>query len=305
MYGRHMTMLVGSSLSAAMKWLISAAFLTASICFTGNILAADLLDQVRAYRIAHEVSIVRQLDELTRIKSVAADPVGIAAAADHLQSWVIQRGFNVAQLSAGAGTPPMVFGVMESPRAKSTVIFYAHYDGQPVTPSQWNSDPFVPVMRSGPLNSGEHKIDWMSAKGGLDPEWRLFGRAACDDKASIIAFLAAFDALKASGVHPSVNIKVVWEGEEEAGSPHLEEILHRNQSLLASDLWLIGDDLRTDPRPTRRSLWQLGAESCRDGGEFDHADARRRWQRVDPGFRRQCACAHDRRKDRDYRSATG
>lgn len=84
-------------------------------------------------------------------------------------------------------------------------------------------------------------IDWRKPGVKLDPEWRLFGRAASDDKSSIIAFLAAMDALKASGRKPSVNIKVVWEGEEERGSPHLEAILRENRDLLAADLWLIGD----------------------------------------------------------------
>ena len=99
------------------------------------------------------------------------------------------------QLSAEPATPPLVFGELKSPGARHTVAFYAHYDGQPVTPSQWSSDPFIPVMRSGPSTSGGRDIDWKSARQPFDPEWRLFGRAASDDKASIVAFLAAFDAL--------------------------------------------------------------------------------------------------------------
>ena len=61
-------------------------------------------------------------------------------------------------------------------------------------------------------------VDWKTAKPPFNPEWRLFGRAAADDKSSITAFLTAFDALKALHRTPSVNIKVVWEGEEEANS---------------------------------------------------------------------------------------
>jgi acetylornithine deacetylase/succinyl-diaminopimelate desuccinylase-like protein len=203
--------------------------------------AATVREQVDSYRIAHESQIIDQLVELTRIKSIAADPSGLAAAADKLQSLLKERGFEVKQLSAVAGAPPLIFGYLKSPKAKRTVVFYAHYDGQPVTPSQWSSDPFVPVMRSGPLNSGEHAIDLKTAHPPFDPEWRLFGRAVSDDKTSIVAFLAAFDALKSSGRRLSVNIKVAWEGEEEAGSPHLAQILRENQTLLASDLWLIGD----------------------------------------------------------------
>jgi acetylornithine deacetylase/succinyl-diaminopimelate desuccinylase-like protein len=203
--------------------------------------AANLREQVESYRITHESQIIDQLEDLTRIKSIAADPSGLIAAADRLQSLLKQRGFETKQLTSGAGAPPLVFGYLKSPKAKRTVVFYAHYDGQPVTPSQWKSDPFEPVVRSGPLNSGERDVDLKSAHSPFDPEWRLFGRAVSDDKASIVAFLSAFDALKASGRKPSVNIKVAWEGEEEAGSPHLAQLLRENQTLLASDLWLIGD----------------------------------------------------------------
>jgi acetylornithine deacetylase/succinyl-diaminopimelate desuccinylase-like protein len=111
-------------------------------------------------------------------------------------------------------------------------------------------------MRSGPLNSGEHDIDLKAARSPFNPEWRLFGRAVSDDKASIVAFLAAFDALKASGRKPSVNIKVTWEGEEEAGSPHLAQILRDNRAILTSDLWLIGD---APVHQSRRPMIYFGA----------------------------------------------
>jgi acetylornithine deacetylase/succinyl-diaminopimelate desuccinylase-like protein len=99
-------------------------------------------------------------------------------------------------------------------------------------------------------------VDWKTARPPFNPEWRFFGRAASDDKASIIAFLAAFDALKADGRKPSVNIKVVWEGEEEAGSPHLAEILRNNRALCAADLWLIGD---APVHQSRRQMLYFGA----------------------------------------------
>ena len=129
--------------------------------------AADLREQVEGYRIAHEAEIVGQLDELTRIRSVAADPAGIATAADRLQASLKERGFEAMQLSAEPGTPPLVFGELRSPGAKHTVVFYAHYDGQPVTPSQWRSDPFIPVMRSGPLNGA--RLSTLSRAPGTRP----------------------------------------------------------------------------------------------------------------------------------------
>jgi acetylornithine deacetylase/succinyl-diaminopimelate desuccinylase-like protein len=239
-----------------MKTLAGATLAVAIFSVAAQAPAADLRDQVEHYRIAHEAAIVGQLDELTRIRSVAADPAGLAAAADRLQMLLKERGFEATKLSTGAGTAPIVFGALQTPRARRTVVFYAHYDGQPVTPSQWSSDPFVPVMRSGLPNSGGRDIDWKSTPPPFDPEWRLFGRAASDDKASIVAFLAAFDALRASGRKPSVNIKVAWEGEEERGSPHLAETLRKNAALFASDLWLIGDG---PVHQSRRPMIYFGA----------------------------------------------
>jgi acetylornithine deacetylase/succinyl-diaminopimelate desuccinylase-like protein len=228
----------------------------AVICMiAGKTSAADTGEQVRRYRSAHEAQIIGQLDELVRLRSVAADPAGLEAAGSRLQQLLAERGFEARLLPVREG-PPLVFGFLKSPGARRTVVFYAHYDGQPVTPSQWKSDPFTPLMRSGPLNSGEHDVDWRAAKPPFDPQWRLFARAASDDKASIAAFLAAFDALKASHRKPSVNIKVVWEGEEERGSPHLADTLRRNQDLLGADLWLIGDG---PVHQSRRQMLYFGA----------------------------------------------
>ena len=125
---------------------------------------ADLRGQIESYRIAHEAQIVGELADLTRLRSIAAEPVGLIAAADHLLVALKARGFDAQLLSAGAGVPPIVFGALRSPGAKRTVVFYAHYDGQPVTPSQWQSDPFLPVMRSGPLSASPHDIDWKAGR---------------------------------------------------------------------------------------------------------------------------------------------
>ena len=166
---------------------------------------------------------------------MAASPDGLTATAARLETLLKARGFKTS-LMAAQGAPPVVFGSYNSPGAKRTVVFYAHYDGQPVTSKQWNSDPFVPVMRDGAKD-----VDWKNAKPPFDPEWHFFGRAAADDKNSITAFLAGFDALKAIGHKPSINIKVFWEGEEGRSSPHLAEITRSHKDELCADLWLIGD----------------------------------------------------------------
>jgi acetylornithine deacetylase/succinyl-diaminopimelate desuccinylase-like protein len=218
--------------------------------------AADLRAQVEQYRRTHEAAIVGEIDALTRLKSVAADPAGLTAAAQALETALKSRGFRVSELATAPGFPPVVFGLLMTPPAKRTVVFYAHYDGQPVTPAQWSSDPFVPVMREHAMSADAHEVDWRHAAPPFDPEWRLFGRAVSDDKASIAAFLAAFDALKATHTRPSVNIKVLWEGEEEAGSAHLRHALEESQKLLSADLILIGDG---PVHQTRKPMVYFGA----------------------------------------------
>ena len=202
---------------------------------------------VTRWRQAHEAAIVDQLAAMVRIESVAANPAGLAQQADVLLTALRSRGFAARLLPAGDG-PPIVFAALDTPGAKRTVVFYAHYDGQPVKPGDWATPPFAPVLRAGTLDTA---IVQPPANGRFDPEWRLFGRAASDDKAPLVAFLAAFDALRASGRKPTVNVRIVWEGEEEAGSPHLAAALAAHRELLKADLWLIGDGpVHQSRRPT-------------------------------------------------------
>ena len=72
-------------------------------------------------------------------------------------------------------------------------------------------------------------------------KWRIYARSASDDKAPILAIVAALDALRATGTRPSVNLKLFFEGEEEAGSSHLAAVLEKNRELLRADAWLLCD----------------------------------------------------------------
>jgi acetylornithine deacetylase/succinyl-diaminopimelate desuccinylase-like protein len=140
-----------------------------------------------------------------------------------------------------ASAPPAIFGELVTPGARTTLLFYAHYDGQPTNPATWTgSEPWTPVFRSASLEKGGHTIQPRSLA-GLDSETRIYARSASDDKAGVVAILYAVDALRASGITLPVNLKFLFEGEEEAGSPHLGDILRRNRDLLRSDAWIVCD----------------------------------------------------------------
>jgi acetylornithine deacetylase/succinyl-diaminopimelate desuccinylase-like protein len=209
----------------------------------GSAAAATLRDQVHTYRAAHEKEILGEFTALLAMPNVATNVADIETNAVFIQHALSARGFATRLLSAAPGTPPAVFGELRTPGARRTVIFYAHYDGQPVAQREWRSSPFKPVMRAGSRASDSHEVDWQSA-GKLDPEWRIYARSVSDDKLPIQAMLSALDALKAAGRHPSVNVKVFYEGEEEQGSHHLAAILAASHELLHGDVFVLSDGPR-------------------------------------------------------------
>ena len=200
-------------------------------------------DKVRAYRRANEHKILREFVSLLAIPNVAADTPNIRKNAELIVDMMKQRGLNPRLLEGQTpNVPPLVYGEWKTPGASRTLILYAHYDGQPTDPKQWNGTlPWQPVFRSAAFESGGKLISAPADNGAINPEWRIYARSASDDKAGVMAILTAFDALKAGGLSPSANIKFVFEGEEEAGSSHLGEIIKLNKELLESDAWIICD----------------------------------------------------------------
>ena len=202
--------------------------------------SADVHSKVRAYHQEHAHEILRELLSLLEIPNVASDVENIRRNAEHLSGMLRARGLET-QLLEVEGGPPAVFASLTVPGARRTLVFYAHYDGQPVDPARWHSPPWTPVVRAGALQAGAAEVKPEALVGALDPEWRIYARSASDDKAPIVAMLRALDALRAAGREPSVNLKFFFEGEEEAGSPHLEALLRRHAAPLAADLWLFCD----------------------------------------------------------------
>jgi acetylornithine deacetylase/succinyl-diaminopimelate desuccinylase-like protein len=161
--------------------------------------------------------LLREFIDLLSIPNTASDTVNIRRNGEAIQRIFDKRGVRT-RLLEHSGAPPVVYGELTVPGATRTVVFYAHYDGQPVNPAEWRTgDPFKPIQEGD----------------------RLYGRSTSDDKAAILAMAGALDALKDGKL--SSNIKFFFEGEEEAGSPHLSEILRRYASLLKADLWFICD----------------------------------------------------------------
>ena len=180
-------------------------------------------EAARQYTAAHQAQLIQEFSEFLSIPNVAADSTNLKRNADLLAEMLKRRSVDFRLLSI-PGAPPIVYGRIDVPGAQHTVVFYAHYDGQPVTPSEWEGgSPFTPVIRE------------------VNGEQRIYARSAGDDKAAIFAQLTALDALRAGKIHLRANIRFVWEGEEEAGSPHLEEILDANRDLVHGDVWLVCD----------------------------------------------------------------
>src|SRR5258706_4586979 len=216
------------------------------------ILLALQTQPVRAWRQAHEHAILREFIDLLSLPNVAANLSDMRRNATHIQGLFEKRGVK-ARLLEALGSPPDIYGELPAPGSKQTVIFYVHYDGQPVEPEKWTmtgKNPFRPTLRSATAEVP------FTPETKLDPEWRLYARSAGDDKAPIIALLAALDALRAANLAPRANIKFLLDGEEEAGSPHLGQIVEANKELLNGDFWLFCDG---PVHQTRRPLIAFGA----------------------------------------------
>jgi acetylornithine deacetylase/succinyl-diaminopimelate desuccinylase-like protein len=201
---------------------------------------AEVRAKVRDWRTKNDVAIMRELTELLAIPNLASDSVNIRRNAAHLVSMLAKRGLNPRLLET-PGSPPAVYGELRVPGATRTVMFYAHYDGQPVDTTQWLTPPWRPVLRDALHTAGGKIIEMPTTPGSVQGEWRLYARSSGDDKSPIVAMLAAIDALRAQATPLSVNLKFYLDGEEEAGNDHLDTMLPKYADLLKADVWLFGD----------------------------------------------------------------
>ena len=182
---------------------------------------------MREYIAAHKERFYEELFSLLRIPSVSAQPEhkpDMLRCAQRLKELLLEAGADTAEVLPTTGNP-VVFGSKEVDPAARTVLVYGHYDVQPAEPLElWRTDPFEPVIAPDPA-TGEEAI-WC--------------RGANDDKGQLFMHVKAFEYLLRTG-QLRHNVKFIFEGEEETGSPSLAPWAEEHRDLLAADIILVSD----------------------------------------------------------------
>ena len=169
---------------------------------------------------------------LLSFPSISADPAhaeDVRACADWIVGQLEAMGFDNCEAIATAGYPVVYGDWLHAGADKPTVLVYAHYDVQPVDP--------LPLWRTAPFE-------------GVKSDGKMFARGASDNKAGVWGNLKTFEALlRVNGALP-VNVKIMFEGEEESGSPSIEAFVKANEERLKADVLLNcdGDFSPADPR---------------------------------------------------------
>jgi acetylornithine deacetylase/succinyl-diaminopimelate desuccinylase-like protein len=179
------------------------------------------------------------IKEFVAIPNEAGDHSNTMRNINWLTKQFTSRGFNTAVIPTEG--EPLFFAVRPMVEELPTVLFYMHFDGQPVDPLKWNQkDPYEVVLKK--QQNGEWiEEDWTKLNEAIDFEARLFGRSVSDDKGPIVMLLSALDLLKKENKKVSFNIKIILDGEEEKGSKPLPEAVKKNGELLAADFLIIND----------------------------------------------------------------
>jgi acetylornithine deacetylase/succinyl-diaminopimelate desuccinylase-like protein len=183
---------------------------------------SDARTNALQYAHEHRDQFLEELQEFLKIPSVSTDPVhqsDMIRAAEWLVSRLKSMGVQKAQLFP-TQKHPIVYGeYLVAGSSAPTVLIYGHYDVQPPDPLDlWKTGPFEPVIKGS----------------------ELYARGSSDMKGQILATLKAFEAVQSAGKFP-VNIKFLFEGEEEIGSPNLPGFLEKNKELLSSSVALNPD----------------------------------------------------------------
>jgi acetylornithine deacetylase/succinyl-diaminopimelate desuccinylase-like protein len=225
------------------RWIVMGGLALAAGIAAGQGPATpgEVASTVRAYRKAHEPVIIRELVDLLSIPNIASDEPDMRRNAELLKSMLERRGMRV-QFFPIEHRGPTVYAELPAAGAVRTLVFYAHYDGQPVNPKAWSATaPFEPALRTNRLEAGGALRPFPPAGTPYEDDWRIYARSSSDDKSPIVALLAAVDALGAQDIARAVNLKVILDSEEENGSPGLERALNAHRDLIRGDVLISGD----------------------------------------------------------------
>lgn len=184
-------------------------------------------------------SIKGELVEFLSIPNNAAIEEHVRNNLNFLETAFEKRGFATRELPTKSRTA--FFAERTVPSANETVLFYMHFDGQPVDPSKWSQqDPYTPVLKR--RSGGDWEtVSWDLISDNFDEELRVFARSASDDKSPIIMFLQAMDILNDRNQQPKFNIKVILDPEEEQGSIGMPDAVNRYRDVINADRMVILD----------------------------------------------------------------
>ncbi len=188
--------------------------------------------------------------DFLRLESVSQEPERVRACGEWLARHMAARGLDARVLETGGA--PAVFGERRVPGARRTVLIYCHYDTKPIPLDGWlQPSPLEPVLRAGQAEDGAAIVPFDSIARDALPAHRLYARGASDDKGPIWAHLEALALMDMVGIAPRVNVKFIFDGEEEIGSPFFGPFTDKHRELLAADLVLVTDGPKhASGRPT-------------------------------------------------------
>ncbi len=174
------------------------------------------------------------------IPNVAANEPDMFKNIAFIQPAFENLGFKVSLLPTT--TLPVFLAEKEVDNKAPTVLFYLHLDGQPANSNNWDQeDAFVPVLKKQNENGAWEAIDWNSVNQTIDMDWRIFGRAAADDKGPITMMLTAMQLLKNENIALGYNIKIILDLQEEAGSEGFLSTLEKYKNTYQADYMIIMD----------------------------------------------------------------
>ena len=195
-------------------------------------------------------AIVESFVEFVRLESVSQEPEKVRVTGEWLANALRARKLDGRVLETGGN--PAVFGERRVPGATRTVLFYCHYDTKPIPLHGWlQPNPLEPVFRRGLAEDNVPITAFAEIRDDDLGEFRLYARGSSDDKGPIWCHLNAMEIMDAVGLAPAVNVKFIFDGEEEIGSPHFGAFCQQHRELLAADVVVITDGPKhASGRPT-------------------------------------------------------